>query len=539
MNHVEKCGEHLKNPLLLAKIVEEVQKEGVVGEEDTTLALILKIMLRYTKNADATSSNIVVSDKSGGGKDFLVKSICKVMIKESEYFHRTGLTEQIFRYWHANKNDFTWTGKVIHLEDPSEDLIKSQGFKTMASGGSNNTVVKDQKAVDLKVNGKPVIIVTSFNTNIDIEGIRRWDAIRMDTSKQLTESVIKYRMLEKACMIKTNKDKELREALQSLIAPNDVVIPFIDCILKILPSTLPMRTISGKFIDYIKASAILHQFQREKNEEGYIIATWFDYEYARFVFMKTVGKHGVPLSSSEEAFMDVLIQSRGKPLSVTELSERFNERSKSWIYKNIVEQDKFKATGLIREIQEWDERSNKDIVKYYTDLDEINLAIPPSWFWNEEGVLEHENSTTKNMEKNTPQKVGFVMFSENVIYINNIRLKRNLNNLKNLNSFSFSFHNKTNNNNNIYKEKVVVEKSIPDPYKTVQNTTSHMEKNTIPKPNLFDKIKELSSFIEKNRKAGYSITYNFLINNFSTEFINNCIENGVIYNNGDEYLVNY
>jgi len=96
MNKVQKCGEKLKDPLLLANIVKEVQKEGVVGEEDVIMSLIMKIMLRHVINADKTSSNLVVSDKSGGGKDFLVKAVCKVMLPEKDYFHRTGLSEKVF-----------------------------------------------------------------------------------------------------------------------------------------------------------------------------------------------------------------------------------------------------------------------------------------------------------------------------------------------------------------------------------------------------------------------------------------------------------
>ena len=110
MNKVQKCGEKLKDPLLLANIVKEVQKEGVVGEEDVIMSLIMKIMLRHVINADKTSSNLVVSDKSGGGKDFLVKAVCKVMLPEKDYFHRTGLSEKVFTYWKSNEKDFTWNG---------------------------------------------------------------------------------------------------------------------------------------------------------------------------------------------------------------------------------------------------------------------------------------------------------------------------------------------------------------------------------------------------------------------------------------------
>ena len=526
MNKVEKCGEHLKDPLLLYNIIKEVQKEGVVGEEDTIAALTLKIMLRFVKDADATSSNIVVSDKSGGGKDFLVKAICKVILPKVDYYHRTGLTEKVFTYWNANKKDFTWTGKVIHLEDPDEDLIKSQGFKTMASGNSRNTVVKDQKAVDLKVKGKPVIIVTSFNTDIDIEGIRRWDTIRMDTTQRLTELVMKNRLLAKAGLIKNGVNHDLREGLHSLLTQRDVRIPFIVKILEVLPVNLAMRTISGKFADYIKASAILHQFQREKNEDGSINATWDDYDFARFVFAKTGGKHGVPLNTSEEEFLNILMEN-GYPMSVNEIAQKFS-RSKSWIYKNINEKDKLKSTGLIYETQEFDEQANKDITKYYTTVTHDGNTLMPSWFWNSEESKNDENSKTDYSEKNGRKEGVLSNFGKMLLNINNNRLNNGLNKLlfdQNL-SQSQIFDKTGSRKEEQQKETGFVKSSVN-------------KVNEIPKPNLASKLRELSNFMKKNKESGRTINYEFLTNNFSKEFIDKCIKENIIYKIRDEYVTDY
>lgn len=90
--------ELLKKPDLLLRIIKEVQK-NVVGEEESIMVIINKIALRLVTNAHATSSNILVSDKSGGGKDNLVKSVCRVMLKEDRnYFQRTSLSEKVLNY---------------------------------------------------------------------------------------------------------------------------------------------------------------------------------------------------------------------------------------------------------------------------------------------------------------------------------------------------------------------------------------------------------------------------------------------------------
>ena len=538
MNKVEKCGKYLKDPMLLVNIVDEIQKEGVVGEEDTVLCLILKVMLRHVKCADATSSNVVVSDKSGGGKDFIVTAVCNVLIPEAEYYHRTGLTEKIFTYWNANKKEFTWNGKVIHLEDPCDDLIASQGFKTMASGGAKNTVVKDQKAVDLKVNGKPVLITTSYNIDVDVEGIRRWDTLRMDTSKELTSLVIRNIMLKKSGLIEVNENKDLREALKSILAPKAVKVPFMYDILKVLPNTLAMRTICGKFVDYIKASAVLYQMQREHTKDGCINATWEDYEYARFVFAKMIGKHGVPLNSSEETFMKILIDA-GVPLSINEIAQRF-DRSKSWIYRNVNEKDKFKSSGLIKETQEWDDRSNKEITKYYTELINTNIAIPPSWFFHRFSQKRGVDDKTTGQKENGGQKSGFVGFPGVVREVNKKRHENGLKDMINSDSFIPNNNDKTNTIEGVQQEKTVLLNGMIKPKRECENQDDYSEKRADKtKPDLMDKIKELIAFMTLNKQSGYSITYDMLIKNNSKQFIDKCIEDNIIFKFGDEYVSNY
>jgi hypothetical protein len=558
MNKVEICGEKLKDPLLLVNIVKEVQSEGIVGEEDTILAIIMKIMLRNVKGADATSSNIVVSDKSGGGKDVLTELVCKVMLPKHDYFHRTGLTEKVFRYWNSNKKDFTWNGKVIHLEDPEEDLIKSQGFRTMASGGSDTTVVDNMKAVDLKVNGKPVIIVTSLNANIDMEGIRRWDTIRMDTGKMLTEKVIERGILKKTGLIEDVEDKELREALHSIITPMTVSVPYGRKITKIFPNTIAMRTISRKFIDYIMASAVLHQYQRERDERGRIIATWDDYEYARFVFTKLTGMYGVPLNRAEETFMQVLIES-GEPLSIKEIAERF-DHSSNWIYRHVRDDDKFKETGLIHEISVWDERSNKDITKYYTKLTNIKVTLIPSHH-----LIENSRRGTERFsqvfspvshggEYNAleEEKIGDPVFSffRCARLLNENRLKAGLSALHDIDSFIDI-------SDNSYLPTFCEKTTPPTPlglWETSEKTCKNREKTNLTGQeengcektkirqesiSLSDNIMDLQAKITQNRESGYSITYQFLINNFNKEFIDKCIQEGVLINNGKEYGIKY
>jgi len=49
MNREKEIQDVMRNPKLMKFIIEEVHKEGVVGEENSIMALILKISLRLVK----------------------------------------------------------------------------------------------------------------------------------------------------------------------------------------------------------------------------------------------------------------------------------------------------------------------------------------------------------------------------------------------------------------------------------------------------------------------------------------------------------
>ncbi len=368
--------EILRDQNLLLKIIEEIQKEGVVGEENTILAILNKISLRLVKSASPTSSNLLISDESGGGKDFIVSNICKVVLPEKSYFHKTDISEKALNYWNTNDEDFTWDGKVIYLEDPGENLLQCQAFKVMASGGNSITVLRKQNVIELETRGKPVIIVTSLKASLDEEGGRRWDALRIDTSEELTKA-IKKRALQKASgSLSVNPNHHLRNTIQRNLKPYEVVIPYAEILCEYIPEKLIIRTQTSKLLDYIRASAIIHQYQREKDDKGRLIANCFDYDYARFVFSHLHDAEGRALNIDEEEFLTILRTSE-IPLGVSEILTKFHRRGKDWIYEHI---DSMKARGLIQQLWKWDERANRDVMKLEAIPHDSNHELPSCSF---------------------------------------------------------------------------------------------------------------------------------------------------------------
>ena len=528
----------LKKENMLVDIVKEIQKEGIVGEEDTILALLLKFTMRLVINSEPTSSNVVVSDESGGGKDNLIKGIGNAVVKKGFYLHRNGLSSKVFTYWHANEENWTWKDKILHMEDPEEELINCQGFKTMASGNPNKVVVKDQKAEEYRSNGKPVLIITSRESQIAMEGVRRWDAVQVDTSNELSEAIARYIANKEMGLIDETPNKVLRDALCSL-PPRNVVIPFANELVKYLTFTVQIRTQFHKFLDYIKASAVLHQYQRDKDDKHCIIANVDDLIYASFAYGKFGNEYGVPLNKDERDFMDILIAEK-RPQRVSDILRRFN-RSKDWIYRHI---DKLKSVNLIWESEEFDEQTHRNVLllsantELYVVSDGCRVSNPYMTLVNlkRHELLGEKHEIPKNALRNdiTPRKTSksgsFLTFLESVRILDIHRAENKLSpKFENLTNIREMREMTTTTNNLLPTTK---EKKEP---KSFRKNTRETMRNDEKRPDLNEKAMDLRDFVNNTKSLGGKVTRELLYKNFTKAFIDINIEQNILVKGSDGY----
>jgi len=92
-----------KKPGFLVDVIEEVKKEGVSGEEDTILALIILSMTRLVKGSRPESKNLLLSDVTGIGKDYVTKKTLETILPGEDYLHVTKMTPEAFTYWHMDE----------------------------------------------------------------------------------------------------------------------------------------------------------------------------------------------------------------------------------------------------------------------------------------------------------------------------------------------------------------------------------------------------------------------------------------------------
>lgn len=372
----------LREPKLLLNIIEEAHKDGIIGNEHLIIAITIINALNKVKNSNPTSSNILISAPTGTGKDKVIKITLNIIaIRNLTYFHRTGLSDKVFRYWTQPSPDInSWNDVTMYIEDPEEDLLKGQTFRTVASGETETSVVKDQEIFHITMNGKPAFIVSSMNVTIDAEGARRWSGIPTDSNKTLNVNVQKNK-IEKHLISLVERNEILRHALQNKLQEYDVYIPDLNDIEGYLEPTTINNTYIDSLIDYIKGSAIIHQYQREVNKQGQLMATWDDILNGLFTFFMVHEYSGS--SHIENCILSVLLSTKGS-MTISETLTYYNNLFTPGItrYKLTKELDNLMGKGTINVIPKFDETANRPVDSFYVKNRDVVIKNKKADFGN-------------------------------------------------------------------------------------------------------------------------------------------------------------
>lgn len=296
----------LQDKDLFNKITGTEFNKKIVGEEETRKVIFLCANGRLVENGQIASFNLLVNDDAGAGKDYVTGAVLDIFPTEV-YVHKTRISPAVFTYWHnpEYEPDWTWDGKIFYPEDISENVLNSDVFKVMCSKGSSATMVIKQKAHEIDIQGKPVMITTTATATPNPELARRFVMLNLDSSEDQTKAIMKRHSEFKKKGIVPEYDPSYTEAMRYLQRVK-VKIPFADLIDKHFPSqNIIMRTNYPRFLDFISASAAFHQYQRENDEDGYVLAVGQDYDIARDCFMKLCSnKYMIPLSINQKRILE-------------------------------------------------------------------------------------------------------------------------------------------------------------------------------------------------------------------------------------------
>lgn len=271
----------LKDKNIFNKYISQFDKK-CAGEKKAKSSIFLNCCSIYVENTDPENS--FINAKSSAGKSFITRNIYDIF-PDDRKLYRSKISKEAFTYWFKDNPNWDWDEKLLYLEEVRDDLINSETFRAMLSEGSSATVVIKQKAVDIKIRGRPCILLTTANANPNIECLNRFNLIPLDESQKQTQKVKKFqsRLAKRGYGLKY--DPKFKKAL-SYLKRIKVKILFASKTSKHFPNSVEIRRDYPRFIGLIKCSAALHQFQRRRYG-GYIIADGQDYEIARRVYSYT------------------------------------------------------------------------------------------------------------------------------------------------------------------------------------------------------------------------------------------------------------
>ncbi|MFA5302926.1 MAG: hypothetical protein WC393_00115 [Candidatus Nanoarchaeia archaeon] len=333
-------------------------------------------------NAQKTSNNLIVNSKSGAGKDYVTTEILNLVPgREERWIKRTRISNTVFTYWHNSlkEPDWTWNGKIFYGEDMNGLVLNCDVFKVMCSGGSYSTIVKDQVALNIQINGKPSIIITAAKAVLGEELLRRFAVLNLNESKEQDDMIIDFQSKLATMDKRPEYNSDLMNALSGL-KPVNVLIEFADKFSKVfkeMNASVIIRTNYNRFIDLIKYSAVIFQNQRTWLDEKTIFANSEDYDKAVDWFVHLFKNQCLlPITKDQEKLLQII--NAIQQATVTDIISEATFASRSWIYLNL---NLLTEKGFLEKTRIDDETGySKKKIDSYIVPNKAKLKIP---YWSE------------------------------------------------------------------------------------------------------------------------------------------------------------
>lgn len=259
----------LQDKNLMRRIVEDFDRLGIVGEENNKLIGYIGAVSRLLPDP----LGVLILSRSGAGKTSIQDAVCK-FIPEEALIQYTRLTGQSLFY--REPNALKHKVLAIEEEDGMNEAIYS--IRTLLSSQklSIATTRADAKTGKFGVDeytvyGPTVVMLSTTNPDtLDGETKQRFLILTIDESMEQTKRIMQMQRLRHTLgWKKMNMDEadilRLHHNMQRLLKPLDVRIP--EAVKVKFPAyCLQSRRENSKFYSFLRAIALLHQYQRKQTK---------------------------------------------------------------------------------------------------------------------------------------------------------------------------------------------------------------------------------------------------------------------------------
>jgi hypothetical protein len=282
-------------PDLIDRVVQQVQAMGVVNERE----LIVLTYIAATSRILEHPVNLLVKGASSGGKSFTATRTLE-LIGPDFVNHLTSSSALSLVY-----DDRPLAHSVLFIHEANqlqadENSTFAMLVRTLISEGRivHQTTVEDPvsptgRRVERIEREGPITLIVTTTGELHAENETRMLCWHISESHHQTSAVMASLAARAAGAVAVAADLSVWHDLQRRIAlgPDDAVIPFARQIsAAIQPAMVRFRRDVGSLFSFIKASAILHQDQRQVDAQGRVVATVADYAIAYPIFSKVMAQ---------------------------------------------------------------------------------------------------------------------------------------------------------------------------------------------------------------------------------------------------------
>ena len=254
----------LRSPELLARILEDFERCGVVGEETNKLMGYLASTSRLLERPLA----VVVQSSSSAGKSALMEAVLALLPAEQQVKYSAMTGQSLFYMGETNLSH-----KILAIveEEGAErasyalKLLQSEGELTIASTGKDPSTGR-LVTHEYRVEGPVMIFLTTTAIDLDEELLNRCLVLSVDEAREQTRAI--HRLQRERRTLEGLLASKRREAIvalhqnaQRLLRPLAVVNPYARE-LTFLDTQIRTRRDHEKYLTLIDAIALLHQHQR-------------------------------------------------------------------------------------------------------------------------------------------------------------------------------------------------------------------------------------------------------------------------------------
>jgi energy-coupling factor transporter ATP-binding protein EcfA2 len=368
----------LSQPDLINKIDNLIGTAGIAGEHSNR-KLVFVIASTYKM---LNPLHALVQGTSGSGKTHLINAIAGLMPPE-DILNMTRVTSKSF--YHYQPGELVNKLVIIQDMDGLDDEAKF-AFREMQSAGkvSSSTINKDRfgnlSSVVKTVTASFASLSATTHAEIYYDNMSRSIVLGVDESDEQTHRIIQEQNRRTAGLVDEVAARKAKDLLQNCIRtlkPYEVVNRYADK-LQLPVEAKMLRRLNSHYQSFVAQITILHQYQREKDEQGRLIATVEDLREACEILFDAIMWKIDELDSSLRQFFEQLKVYVGKQAQGNQ--SRFAARE----VRQALNLSKSQATRYMEElrqleyIQVADGTSNKGFkykIAYWDDMLKVRQRV--------------------------------------------------------------------------------------------------------------------------------------------------------------------